>query len=298
MASDMMEALFLDDPGYFLTLDDGVKYFLWRRTMLKSQNKSIRTDRLYPGFPIFKFDFKNTFTKIDPRTGAPYIITETTERATYAYFYACWRRKAFPSDQEQGSAQEPADSTQHSTTADPHLSFNTFLTRAKFWDTFGPDVAENSMEGRRKQNAIHRNILVHLDLVSQGFGDRTGKDFKYKHRDEVFSSIEDSSSNWGNPEWQHPEDYIPTSRELMHLVLNVYPYAISIDPHVKERECQIKRTRSTHADIRPVLKNSMELHPKTQRPVTEEEAKIMEQFCNFGEGLDKGVEEAEVKEEK
>lgn len=290
MASDMMEAMFLGDPGYFLSLNDGVKYFIWRRTVLKLQGKHPLTGRLFPHFPVFNFDFRSPFLLRDPRTNKQYTVTSQVIRQTYAYFYSCWRRNAFPSSQDEtpNNGQEPNNFNQQPDKPNGQ-SFHMFLLHSKFWDQFGPVVAENSVQGARLRNDVIHNLITHLDIAFQGV-----RSHKIKDKDDALAYIEASAEFWSDPNWRHPEGYIPTPdyhRIVVHVqqIPLVYPYAISVDFHVRERE---PRFKPAHVQSPPKEYITIVEHEDCVRPVTAEEAEFLDQFISYDAELnvDKDVE--------
>lgn len=149
------------------------------------------------------------------------------------------------------------------------------------------------MQGALLRNVIIHNLVVHLDIAWQGL--RTGK---YKDRDDAMAYIEASSSFWNDMNWQHSEDYTPTPdyhRMVVQFqqIAQVYPYAVSIDPHVKQREPRIMRAhlRSPPEDDRPLWMIQLEegiakveagpKHEHCIRPITEEEADFMDNFLDY-----------------
>jgi hypothetical protein len=280
MASDMMEALFLGDPGFFLSLDDGVKYWLWRRTLLQRQGKNVLTGRLFPHFPIFKFDFNTCFPAQDQPTGRPYVVDASVKRGTYTYFYTCWRRKAFPSSKDGPQGPE--------TSSELDL-LGKFLWKSGFWASYGPLAEEISEQGARLRNVTIHNIILHLDIAYQKLHKREIKD-----RDDAMAYVEASAEFWIDENWKRPEAYVPTPAHHRGIVQNqqiplIYPYAISTDEHVMGREPRIHRTHLPFSeDARPnwVIRleqamakgNASGPHEHTIRPVTKEEADFMCQF--------------------
>jgi hypothetical protein len=280
----MMEAMFLGDPGYFFQLNEGVKYYIWRRTLLKLQGTHALIGRLFPHMPVFNFDFRTTFRDIGPR-GVPYVVTPHIRRGTYDYFYSCWRRRMFPSSQDD--RQEPNNSEHQSNNPNHDKSFENFLIKAKFWDSFDPRVKENSAEGLRLRNAVIRNLIVHLDIAGQRLQKR-----EFKDKDDAIAYIEASVEFWGNPEWQFPEDFVPTPdqhKRLQHAG-QIYPYAIAIDKQVKGREPRIRpNARSPPEDNRPVWQVQLEQaaanvaadNGSLIRAVTKEEADFMDYLFDY-----------------
>jgi hypothetical protein len=84
-----MEAIHIYDPGWYLLLDNGLRFYVWRRAVLKQMGKRL-TDRVFPSFPPFKFNFIS-----GDMTGPP---GDRKCHATYGYFYDSWYHTVFNSD--------------------------------------------------------------------------------------------------------------------------------------------------------------------------------------------------------
>jgi hypothetical protein len=84
-----MEAIHIEDPGWYLILENGLRFYVWRRAVLKHMGKKL-TDRVFPSFPPFKFSFFSSDV-----TGA---LNDITCHATYGHFYDSWYQTVFNSD--------------------------------------------------------------------------------------------------------------------------------------------------------------------------------------------------------
>lgn len=288
-----MEAIFLGDPGHFLTLDDGIRYYMWRRLTLKMQGKSVLTDRLYPNLPEFQFDFKTKFGHPHPQLGTPFLFTSQVKRGTYAYFYRCWRTHTLqgPNDKHPSAgistvSRDLADVAQNSH-ANGGLSLESFLHTAGFWDEFGPGVYKLTDEGALLRSRVVSNMTTFMDIAWQEIMKATGKHVKFPNgRDDAVSYIEGSMAFWGNPDWQCPADFTPTKPEakIWHFTQTLFPYVAYGDKYAQRREAEIRKTlpelqdhtSSTQIRVEPKKKKELGL-----RPVTTEEADFMDEILDY-----------------
>jgi len=84
-----MEAIHVGDPGWYLHLDNGLRFYIWRRAILKQKGKKI-TDRIFPNVPSFVFSF--------PTGNALESFGDRKRHATYGYFYDSWFHTQFHDD--------------------------------------------------------------------------------------------------------------------------------------------------------------------------------------------------------
>jgi hypothetical protein len=84
-----MEAIHLGDPGWYLHLDNGLRFYVWRRAILKQKGKKV-TDRVFSNIPSLGFSF--------PTGNAQESFGDRKRHATYGYFYDSWFHTQFHSD--------------------------------------------------------------------------------------------------------------------------------------------------------------------------------------------------------
>jgi hypothetical protein len=273
IASDMMEAIFLGDPGHFLQLDEGVRYYVWRRTLLKFQGKEV-TDRLFPHFPVFTFDFNTSFDDTN------FVVPFDVQRGTYSYIYSCWRRKAFPSSQ---------DDRQASSNPNPSITLSDFLDQHKFWDAFDPRAKENSAEGAHFKRSIFRNIALHMDFAGQKLEKR-----EFKDPAEAMKYVEVSSEIWDHLDFaQLPATFVPTQGYLKQLqrIDEIFPPAVTSDEGVEEREQIIHSTAQLEPENNktgwetPLEQIALGIptarEQQWMKSVTQEEADFMDELFDF-----------------
>ncbi|KAE9977071.1 hypothetical protein EG328_002267 [Venturia inaequalis] len=303
IAPDMMEAIFLGDPGHFICLDDGARYYLWRRTKLKMQGKSVLTDRLYPNFPPFQFDFTSTFNLPHPQTGRPFRIDHTNRHGTYAYFYYCWKRQEFPEpgavdadrDSESKAFRRPANAAQIPNTNKPS-SLEEFLYRAGFWNEFGPDVCVGSPQGSRLRSAVLKNMIHHMDIAWHELTVHTGKNITLPNgRDDVLAYLEASLPFWSDPTWKRPEGIpqTPTQYKMFHQSTQLFPYILHVDRCVRQREAEIRRGLASREGYIPPAQVQLGLGKRKKSGlqfITLDEVDFMDEFLDYT-NCEEGVEE-------
>jgi hypothetical protein len=90
MCSDLMEDIHLRDPGYWLLIENGLRFYLWRRAVLKQLGKTL-DDRIFPNIPSFGFSFPfNMIGRED--------LSDPKCLATYGYCYDSWYKTIFNQD--------------------------------------------------------------------------------------------------------------------------------------------------------------------------------------------------------
>jgi hypothetical protein len=90
MSSDLMEAIHLGDPGWWLLNESGLRFYLWRRAVLKQLGKS-PNDRVFPNIPSFSLSFP-------PELVGRGNLSDSKYHATYGFCYDSWYKTVFNQD--------------------------------------------------------------------------------------------------------------------------------------------------------------------------------------------------------
>lgn len=295
-----MEAIFLGDPGHFLCLDDGARYYLWRRAKLKMQGKSVLTGRLYPNFPPFQFDFTTTFHLPISQTGRPFKFNELNKHGTYAYFYYSWRRHEFPGPggadvdgdfEKSGDFGNAFNDAHTSNAAYERLPLDEFLHKAGFWNELDPHFRAQSAEGNNLRGAALRNMMGHMDIAWHELALHTGKHITLPNGiADAISYLEASLEFWGDLTWKRPEGVSPVPRKfkVYHRDTQAFPYIFFADQWVLQREGEVRRACVEGDGCISPAEGQLDWKEGRLglRGVTMEEADFMDRFLDCGERVE------------
>jgi hypothetical protein len=90
ISSDLMEAIHLGDPGWWLLLESGLRFYLWRCAVLKQMGK-MPNDRIFPNIPSFGLSFPSSMSGRGN-------LSDAKCHATYGYCYDSWYKTIFNQD--------------------------------------------------------------------------------------------------------------------------------------------------------------------------------------------------------
>ncbi|TID14582.1 putative squalene monooxygenase [Venturia nashicola] len=291
IAPDMMEAIFLGDPGHFLNLENGACYYLWRKAKLMMQGKSLVTGRLYPNFPPFHFDFTSVFSLPHPETGGHFKSDINVQHGTYAYFYYCWKVQEFPDgvdahgDSGSKDCRIPAKVDQNQN-ANKTPSLDEFLRKAGFWGQFGPEYCIASTEGDRIRGVVLMNMLGHMEIAWHELIHKTSRYVNFPNkRADVIPYLEFSMKFWTDATWKRPDGIPVTPKWFKHFRKDteMLPYFINADKYVQQREVEIRRAIANREEFVSPAQVQLDFEKERVglRAETKEEAEFMDQFLDY-----------------